>query len=258
MSPRGLGLLTWSDDPAHFVRKVRPLFAEDALAQATLRPGVRDDRPDVRDGARAGPRMDAAQAPGRERHQRSVPLARLVPAAAHGGVRAPRAARTIADPARARADRHGVRRPGARPRRAPRLLRPRRRRQRVRHRPRRAATFTRCRIWCRRCARPARRASSSTRWAPSSSATPFTASGAHLGEVASSYEVSPDTFARSSRSDQRRHAGRSVQAAAISWPRAPRSRIARSRERARCSRERTALSVVDRRAAISWRPRSWW
>jgi Chlorite dismutase len=26
MSPRSLGLLTWSDDPAHFVRKVRPLF----------------------------------------------------------------------------------------------------------------------------------------------------------------------------------------------------------------------------------------
>src|ERR1019366_3149546 len=26
MSPKGIGLLTWSDDPAHFVRKVRPLF----------------------------------------------------------------------------------------------------------------------------------------------------------------------------------------------------------------------------------------
>ena len=38
MSPRGLGLLTWSDDPAHFVRKVRPMFAHDTLAQATLRP----------------------------------------------------------------------------------------------------------------------------------------------------------------------------------------------------------------------------
>jgi hypothetical protein len=38
MSPRGLGLLTWSDDPAHFVRAVRPLFAEDALAHVTLRP----------------------------------------------------------------------------------------------------------------------------------------------------------------------------------------------------------------------------
>jgi Chlorite dismutase len=38
MSPRGLGLLTWSDDPAHFVRRVRPMFAEDALAQVTLRP----------------------------------------------------------------------------------------------------------------------------------------------------------------------------------------------------------------------------
>jgi Chlorite dismutase len=39
MSPRGVGLLTWSDDPAHFVRKVRPLFVEDGLAQAVLRPG---------------------------------------------------------------------------------------------------------------------------------------------------------------------------------------------------------------------------
>jgi hypothetical protein len=39
MSPRGFGLLTWSDDPAHFVRNVRPLFAHDALAQATVRPG---------------------------------------------------------------------------------------------------------------------------------------------------------------------------------------------------------------------------
>jgi Chlorite dismutase len=38
MSPRGFGLLTWSDDPAHFVRAVRPLFAHDALAQSTIRP----------------------------------------------------------------------------------------------------------------------------------------------------------------------------------------------------------------------------
>src|ERR1700753_69576 len=26
MSPRGLGLLTWHEDPAHFVKTVRPLF----------------------------------------------------------------------------------------------------------------------------------------------------------------------------------------------------------------------------------------
>ncbi len=36
-SPTGLGLLTWSEDPAHFVRNVRPLFAKPALAGATLR-----------------------------------------------------------------------------------------------------------------------------------------------------------------------------------------------------------------------------
>jgi hypothetical protein len=38
MSPRGVGLLTWSEDPAHFVRSVRPLFATEALAHAELRP----------------------------------------------------------------------------------------------------------------------------------------------------------------------------------------------------------------------------
>jgi chlorite dismutase len=38
MSPRGVGLLTWSEDPAHFVRAVRPLFADAALAQAVVRP----------------------------------------------------------------------------------------------------------------------------------------------------------------------------------------------------------------------------
>jgi len=38
MQPRGLGLLTWSEDPAHFVREVRPLFATDALRSVTMRP----------------------------------------------------------------------------------------------------------------------------------------------------------------------------------------------------------------------------
>jgi hypothetical protein len=40
MGPQGVGILTWSDDPAHFVREVRPLFADDALAQAPLRPDL--------------------------------------------------------------------------------------------------------------------------------------------------------------------------------------------------------------------------
>ena len=39
MSPRGVGLLTSSEDPAHFVRAVRPIFAEAALSQAVVRPG---------------------------------------------------------------------------------------------------------------------------------------------------------------------------------------------------------------------------
>ncbi|MBV9945301.1 MAG: chlorite dismutase family protein [Myxococcales bacterium] len=37
MSPRAIGLLTWSEDPAHFVRAVRPLFAGAALSRAALR-----------------------------------------------------------------------------------------------------------------------------------------------------------------------------------------------------------------------------
>src|SRR5690349_664061 len=37
MDPRGLALLSWAEDPARFVRDVRPLFAEPALANAELR-----------------------------------------------------------------------------------------------------------------------------------------------------------------------------------------------------------------------------
>jgi chlorite dismutase len=36
--PRGVGLLTWSEDPAHFVRAVRPLFQEGALSRVEMRP----------------------------------------------------------------------------------------------------------------------------------------------------------------------------------------------------------------------------
>ncbi len=37
MSPRGLGLLTWGEDPAHFIRDVRPLFTTDPLAAVVAR-----------------------------------------------------------------------------------------------------------------------------------------------------------------------------------------------------------------------------
>lgn len=36
--PRGLGLLTWSEDPSHFVQRVRPLFAESELSGLRVRP----------------------------------------------------------------------------------------------------------------------------------------------------------------------------------------------------------------------------
>ena len=38
MQPRGLGLLTWSEDPAYFVTAVRPLFASELLRGAVMRP----------------------------------------------------------------------------------------------------------------------------------------------------------------------------------------------------------------------------
>lgn len=37
MDPRSVGLLTWNEDPAHFVRAVRPLFTEGALSEVELR-----------------------------------------------------------------------------------------------------------------------------------------------------------------------------------------------------------------------------
>ncbi|HWL87839.1 MAG TPA: chlorite dismutase family protein [Polyangiaceae bacterium] len=40
MSPRGLGLLTWGEDPSRFVREVRPLFGSDFLQKVTLRPDM--------------------------------------------------------------------------------------------------------------------------------------------------------------------------------------------------------------------------
>src|SRR5262245_61793881 len=37
MDPRSVGLLTWSEDPAIFVRDVRPLFTEGSLSRVELR-----------------------------------------------------------------------------------------------------------------------------------------------------------------------------------------------------------------------------
>jgi hypothetical protein len=40
MDPRSLGLLTWGEDPARFVKDVRPLFSEQPLSRAELRDDV--------------------------------------------------------------------------------------------------------------------------------------------------------------------------------------------------------------------------
>lgn len=38
MNPRGVGLLTWNENPAHFVTNVRPIFATDHLKSVVIRP----------------------------------------------------------------------------------------------------------------------------------------------------------------------------------------------------------------------------
>ena len=138
MDPRGLGLLTWSEDPAHFVRAVRPLFARRARERGDARPYAMIGRtyatghePDLehvllRRAIENVHERDATRGTSGTRCAARGAFARLDP---H---------EQGAHPARARADRHGLRRrPGARARRPPRVPRPRRRRQRVRHRPRR-------------------------------------------------------------------------------------------------------------------------
>jgi hypothetical protein len=37
LDPRGVGLLTWSDDPSHFVRSVRPIFGTHGLLSVGMR-----------------------------------------------------------------------------------------------------------------------------------------------------------------------------------------------------------------------------
>lgn len=37
MDPRSLGLLTWSEDPVHFIKNVRPLFTESFMSRIKLR-----------------------------------------------------------------------------------------------------------------------------------------------------------------------------------------------------------------------------
>jgi hypothetical protein len=39
LDPRGVGLLTWSDDPSHFVKTVRPLFGTPQLSPVAIRQG---------------------------------------------------------------------------------------------------------------------------------------------------------------------------------------------------------------------------
>jgi hypothetical protein len=38
MQPRGVGLLTWGEDPAHFVEAVRPIFSQRSLRHVVMRP----------------------------------------------------------------------------------------------------------------------------------------------------------------------------------------------------------------------------
>lgn len=139
MDPRGVGLLTWSEDPALFATKVRTLFNEPFEPMNQLRHvSVRREFGMLGRTYSTGHEPDLADTlmhrPIRQVLNESHTWARLVPAAPHRGVCQARPARAVGDPPRARRARDGLRRDRPRPRCSACVPRPRRGRQRVRHR----------------------------------------------------------------------------------------------------------------------------
>ena len=173
MNPSRLGLLTWSDDPAHFVRTSVRSFARRAGASRSAATG--DDRPHLRDGARAGPGATSLRRPVENVTHESYPWHVWYPLRRTGGLRAPR-------PARASARSCASTRRSAWPtaRRSSRttsvwLVTAWTPATTSSSSASSAASSTRCRTSFRRCARRARPASSSPRWGRSSSASCSTA-----------------------------------------------------------------------------------
>ena len=140
--PRGVALLTFDEDPAFFLDRVRPLLTGAAVCVAGAEARVHDGGTELLDRVRAGPpRCPAAASPADGAESR-LALGGLVPAPPERAVRAAPARRAAGDSRRARHDRHVVRRRRSRARHPARLSRPRQGRQRLRHRPHRQGSVS--------------------------------------------------------------------------------------------------------------------
>ena len=171
MHPRGVGLLTWSEDPAHFVRERAPALRRRCARRASC---DLDFAMLGRTYARAtSPTSSTLLAPLRRERARTrrTPWHVWYPLRRTGEF-----ARLDAPEGQSRSREHAqigmaYGAAGARARRPPRVPRPRRRGQRVRHRPRRPRAPPAVAPRAERCARRGRPPSSSRRWGRSSSAT---------------------------------------------------------------------------------------
>ena len=84
--PRGIGLLTWSDNPDFFVEKLRPFLRRSALHGLAFKPALHNDGPHVLDRLRAEPGRLAARPSAQSGDGLRMEVARLVSAAAQGRV----------------------------------------------------------------------------------------------------------------------------------------------------------------------------
>ena len=172
-APRGLGVLTLERGP----RALRAAHVGPALACARRRRGSRSGRSSPCSGARTRPATSrtcaysCSIARSRPCSNERWPWAIWYPLRRSGRVQPARGSRASGDPERARHDRPRLRRAGSRARHPAGVLRPRRPRQRLRDRPGRQGAASALARGASRCARRARRRSSSRRWGRSSSAT---------------------------------------------------------------------------------------
>ena len=109
--PRGLGVLTWSENPAHFVRAVRPVLADPALG-LVLRPELTMLGRSYSTGYEQDLRFLAHRPARANRAERGSCVGHLVSTPAERCVRQARASRAGFDLARARDDWSSLRRPG--------------------------------------------------------------------------------------------------------------------------------------------------
>ena len=131
--PRGIGVLTLSEDPDFFLDRLRPVLNGPAALSLIQKQELRCSGTSA-DRLRAGSARKPAASSAAHRAQPGVEVGGVVSAAAQRPVRATAGRRAARHSRRARRDRHVVRRRRLRPRRPAGLPRPRQGRQRLRHR----------------------------------------------------------------------------------------------------------------------------